>query len=212
MKSLIWRANRKRYSSRHSTSGFTLIELLVVIIIIGILFAISAVGWDAIMNRERVSTVREQVTQVIRQAQTDARRSNIPRIVVFDPAAAPPRVAIIPRQDADAAGNAIAFPVNAATVSGIRNWQTLGNGEISGTSLEVQTFPAGANNQILFDNNGAIAQASANRAAPINPANPRIFTVNIRQRNTSVQTQRCVVVSTLLGSLRKAEGNQCPTS
>jgi prepilin-type N-terminal cleavage/methylation domain-containing protein len=212
MKLLIGRAKRKRYSSRHSTAGFTLIELLVVIIIIGILFAISAVGWDAIMSRERVSTAREQITQVFRQAQTDARRSNVPRIVVFDPAATPPRVAVIPRQDANAAGGAVPFPLDAATINGIGNWQSLGNGEIQGNILDLTTVPAAANNQVMFDNNGAIAQLSANRATPINQANPRIFAVNIRQRNTSDATRRCVVVSTLLGGLRKAEGNQCPTS
>jgi prepilin-type N-terminal cleavage/methylation domain-containing protein len=206
MKKLIWRARRRGTF----VSGFTLLELLVVIIIIGILFAISAVGWDAITSRDRVNSVREQVTQVLRQAQTDARRSNIPRVVVFDtPANSPPRVAVLPQRFDTVTGQLVNIPIPIASIG---NWQTLGNGNINPGSLEFRTFPAGAGGQVLFDNTGAIADPSARRAGVINPANPRIFSVNINQKNTTAQATRCVVVSTLLGGLRQAEGNNCPTS
>jgi prepilin-type N-terminal cleavage/methylation domain-containing protein len=81
MKKRMWRKSQRR----RSTAGFTLLEMLVLMIIIGVLFAIAAPGWDALLSRQRVSTAREQVVQIIRQAQSEARTSNMPRLVVFDP-------------------------------------------------------------------------------------------------------------------------------
>ncbi|NJP09588.1 MAG: prepilin-type N-terminal cleavage/methylation domain-containing protein [Leptolyngbyaceae cyanobacterium RU_5_1] len=204
MKTWILRIRRKR-----SIAGFTLLEVLVVIIIVGILFAIAAPGWNALMNRQRVNTVRDQVVQIIRQAQNDARRTHIPRVVVFDsPADRAPRAAVLPLQ-LDVTTDGIAgLPVLKPTIS---NWQTLGNGDIRAGVLEFSTDPAPtkAFDQIVFDSNGAVAQFSLDNAKPLNASKPRIFAVKVRQKNTSVETERCVVVSTLLGGIRLAEGKDC---
>ena len=57
---------------RPSTSGFTLLEVLVVVIIVAILAGIAAPGWLAFMNRQRTSTVKNDIAESLRQAQTDA--------------------------------------------------------------------------------------------------------------------------------------------
>lgn len=196
---------------RRSIAGFTLLELLVVIIIIGVLFAIAAPSWNAVMNRQRVNVVRDQTTQLIRQAQADARRTHTARIVVFDsnPTGAP-RAAVVPQTLDTNTGQTSGFIANPTT--DIQNWQTLGNGDIKSGVLDFSTVPPGPNGQLIFNSNGVIDPLSETAAGTINEANPRIFAVNVRQKNTSVNTQRCVVVTTLLGAVRQAEGDDCPTS
>lgn len=195
---------------RRSIAGFTLLEVLVVIVIITVLFAIAAPGWNVVMNRQRVNVVRDQSTQLIRQAQADARRTRTARIVVFDNSTGSPRAAVVPQTLDTNTGQTSGFIANPATT--ISNWQTLGNGDIKSGVLEFSTVPAGSNGQLVFNSNGVIDPLSETAAGTVDSANPRIFAVNVRQKNTSVNTQRCVVVSTLLGAVRQAEGDKCPTS
>lgn len=199
---------------RHSVAGFTLLELLVVIIIIAILFAIAAPGWTILMNRQRVNTVRDQTTQLIRQAQADARRTHTARIVVFDNSTGIPRAAVVPQTLNTNTGQTSGFI--ASPLTDVKNWQTLGNGDIKANILDFSTFPVDPNNskggQLVFNSNGAIDSLSETAAGTIDPAKPRVFAVNVKQRNTSVSTQRCVIVTTLLGAVRQAEGSDCPTS
>lgn len=189
---------------RRSITGFTLLEVLVVIIIISILFAIAAPSWDAIMNRQRVNTVRDQATQMIRQAQADARRNRTARIVVFDNTTGIPRAAVVPQTLNTDTGKTSGFIADLTTIT---NWQTLGNGDIKAGVLDFSTFP---NQQLVFNSNGAIDPLSEAAAGTVDLANPRIFSVNVKQKNTSVTAQRCVIVTTLLGAVRQAEGDKCP--
>jgi prepilin-type N-terminal cleavage/methylation domain-containing protein len=200
MKNRSWQVRNKGYI----TGGFTLLEVLVVIIIIGILFAIAAPGWNALINRQRVNVVRDQAIQIIRQAQSDARRTQRSRIVVFDNTTGIPRVAtfaITSDQTSD-------FPD--IPTDGITNWQTLGNGEIRSNVLSLETVPADAKGKLVFKSTGALDDVSVKAGKDANVPNV-LFGVNISQRNTSSQTRRCIVVTTLLGATRLAEGDNCPT-
>lgn len=205
----------KRLKTRlkRSMAGFTLLEVLVVIIIIAILFAIAAPSWNIVMNRQRVNVVRDQATQLIRQAQADARRTHTARIVVFDNSTGVPRAAVVPQTLDTNTGQTSGFIANPTTT--INNWQTLGNGDIKANSLDFSTVPVDANNpqggQLVFNSNGAVDPLSES-AASKDSSNPSIFTVNITQAKTSVNTRKCVVVTTLLGAVRQAEGSNCPTS
>ncbi|MBD3883780.1 prepilin-type N-terminal cleavage/methylation domain-containing protein [Phormidium tenue FACHB-886] len=76
--------------SRQSTAGYTLVEMIVVLVIIGILAAIAAPGWLAFMNSRRANAARDQVAQVLRQAQAQARKSKSVQAVTFDSVADPP--------------------------------------------------------------------------------------------------------------------------
>ena len=187
---------------RKPSTGFTLIEILVVLIIIGVLFAIAAPSWTALMNRQRVGTIREQAVQVIREAQNKARLTRVPQAVVFDNdnGAIVPRAAIVARS-VNPAGDIIDFPM--ADLTTIKNWQTLGGGDVKAGAIDFSTAPSAAKNQLLFDGNGAIEQTSISKGQT-----DAIFVVKIKPKNASAQTYRCVVVPTLLGSIRLTDGEK----
>ncbi len=195
-----------RIQRRRLTSGFTLLELLVVIVIIAILFAIAAPGWSTLMNRQRVNSVRDQAAQVIRQAQADARRTKIAKVVVFDPnPTGTPRFSV-QSQPLDPATQQTADVLPPAEIAKITNWQSFGNGDISAGVLELLTSPTAAKNQIVFNSIGAVDDVSVKKAV-----SDAIFSVNVRQKNTSSATNRCLIVRSLLGSIQYTEGTDCPT-
>ncbi|PZV15635.1 MAG: hypothetical protein DCF22_06775 [Leptolyngbya sp.] len=184
-----------RHTRRKPSTGFTLIEILVVLIIIGVLFAIAAPSWTALMNRQRVTAVREQAVQVIREAQNKARLTKVPQAVVFDnnnnDGTIAPRAAIVARSlnlTTDKIDNST---INIAT---IKNWQTLGGGDVKGGGID---FEAG---ELVFDGNGAV---DTQTTIP--------FVVKVKPRNASAQTYRCAVVQTLLGSIRLTDGEKDTT-
>lgn len=57
-----------------TTTGFTLPELLIVIVMAGILALIATPSWISLVNNRRASSARDEVIQVIRQAQDQAER------------------------------------------------------------------------------------------------------------------------------------------
>jgi prepilin-type N-terminal cleavage/methylation domain-containing protein len=67
-----------------SAKGFTLFELLIVIVIAGILALIAAPGWLTFMNNRRANAGRDQVLQLLRQAQSQAVRSRRSQVVTFE--------------------------------------------------------------------------------------------------------------------------------
>jgi len=199
---------KKRIRPRHSIAGFTLLEVLVVIIIIGILFAIAAPGWDALISRQRVGAAREQVLQVIRQAQSDARNTRSARVVVFDPnPTGVPRVATLPYPYATTNGTAL--PIPAGTLSNINTWRTLGNGNIQSGVLAMTTSGT-TNSAIVFDSSGTIAQAPTVTSAQFGTLSGTLtgFSVKLARANvgTNRGTDRCIIMSTVLGAARLEEG------
>ena len=191
-------AYKLRSRRRKSIAGFTLIEMLVVIIIVGVLFAIAAPSWTALMNRQRINTIREQSVQVLREAQNQARTTRIGRFAVFDGdgITTPARAAIVPQ----ASGKA--FP----DITTINNWRTLGDGEVKVGVMEFKAAsPSDATTTyILFDNKGAVDRDW------IKPGTNLLsqFVIKVKPKGAGVETQRCAIVETLLGSVRLAEGTQ----
>ncbi|MEG4940020.1 type II secretion system protein [Microcoleus sp. F4-D5] len=185
--------NYKNTRFRNSDKGFTLLEVLVIALIVGILSSIAAPSWLAFINRQRVRTVNDRVLQSLRLAQSEAKRTKSDRVVTLNPLVDPPTATI----KTDPAQNP---PLQTVTFDA--------GGEIKPkqVKLSVASCPPNiactAATQLTFNYNGVVDPNNLN-----NPKLPFVVTVAPADGGT----KQCVIVETILGGMRTAEGNDCRT-
>ena len=199
----------KRNHSNRSIAGFTLIEVLVIIIIVGILFAIAAPSWVGFLNRQRITTARDQTFELLRSAQAEAKRTKVSRAIVFGNTTDPnptkdkiARVIVVPVTDntvTDNAAKLATFLNGVSTSEG--NWQVLGNGDIKPGVIKISGLPYQGTKTdsgvIIFDTYGNV-----------NPNTSLPYTITIQAANI-VSPKRCVIVTTLLGAMKPGEDSEC---
>ncbi|MGB7895020.1 MAG: GspH/FimT family pseudopilin [Microcoleus sp.] len=181
--------NFNKTASRKDDGGFTLLEVLVIALIIGILSSIAAPSWLAFINRQRVRTVNDRVFQSLRFAQSEAKRTKRDITVTFNyipnnPIADPPTVTIdtIP-PGVDSSGQPL--PLRKETFSS--------GGEIKPGTISLVPNPLNPPNapSITFNYLG----------------NPDKTSFYVTVAPADGGTKQCVIVETLLGGMRTAEGN-----
>lgn len=123
---------KRQLHQRQSAAGFTLTELLVVIVMAAILASIAGVSWLGFLNRQRVTSARDQVQQAIRLAQSESLRTKSERSVIFNTTVNPPTVEVGP------------------------SIERLGNGELEPGMLSFQPSV----NQITFDDKGNLTSST----------------------------------------------------
>lgn len=180
--------------NRNSTNGFTLIELLVVVVMTGILASIAAPGWLAFINRQRLNAARDEVLQVIQSAQSKARRDNS-------------SYEIHANSTVGSAALTVAKDINSGTsdiLTGVES--AIGNGSIrSKLKIEIKDVNDTNVDAFILDNKGQISYVSAPSLITQGTL-PLVISTSIDGANIE---SRCIVVTTLLGSMVTAEGGDC---
>ncbi len=176
----------------YSISGMTILEVLTVVVIIGILAAIAAPGWLSFVNRQRASRAQDQVLQAFRTTQAEARRTRQDRTLTLIP-----NTGDLPQLDIDS-------PEGVDPATGITP-TVLGEGDLEPSMISLQIYESEAAVtddvfRITFDPNGGLDVDEQNLELPV-----RI----VVSAPANSDTQRCIIVQTLLGATRVEQGEAC---
>jgi prepilin-type N-terminal cleavage/methylation domain-containing protein len=211
--SLFLRALLRPNRPKDQPSGYTLIELLVIIVIVGVLAGIAAPSWLSWRNTQWLGTARGQLAEAIRKAQSEAKLKKVGYGVVFDNGrdgrfgnSGRVRYAIVP---------------TSVALANVTNWTPVGGGNIpaSGVTLRTSTISVTRTNaagarvttdepRIVFDTYGSLAVDNRSARAE----NSELFVAQIsigRNADPQRSARRCVIVTSLLGSMRDAESSNC---
>ncbi|MGD1715471.1 pilus assembly FimT family protein [Dapis sp. BLCC M172] len=206
-------SKQTKKKSLKTDAGFSLVELAIVVLIIGILSAIAVPGWNAFITRQRIRTVNSQVLQALQKAQSQAKSKKADRILEFrdvnidsatnpstgKPYNDPPRFHIYSTSKTTPIPNSDLL------------WQSLGaNSEIKPGMVklaikECQTKDANDNCTAYQDDGDDQIQFNYLGAVKIdNPTQELPFAISVS--TTDDGFKRCVIVETILGSMRIVEG------
>lgn len=183
------------------TAGFSLIEVLVVIVMVGILAAIAAPSWIRYLNNQRVDAVQSDLLQAIRSAQQDAIQERttlqvrISEVIPNPPSASNP-TATVPIIEV---GEDLDDPAIPRETTELGASDSLKPGMIA-LNIYTDTLTLDPDNLFEFDYQGLVSQETP-QALP--------FVIDIQAPVDNSTTRKCVIVATLLGNLKTAEGDIC---
>ncbi|NJL82300.1 MAG: prepilin-type N-terminal cleavage/methylation domain-containing protein [Chloroflexaceae bacterium] len=164
-----------------ANQGFTLIEVLAGIIILGILTAIAAPNLIGFLNRQRLISSNNQVYRAMLFAQSNAKRDKVTWQASF-------------RDN----GDRVEWVAHPATTEPdtIPSWNQLESDVVidASTTLLTVSMTNPPIRSVRFDLNGNTVGRLGR------------LTISLRSRPND---RRCVFVSTLIGTLRNAENNNC---
>lgn len=176
-----------------NNAGFSLIELLVVILMAGILAAIAAPSWQTFTTRQRIKSVNTQILQAIKTTQAEAKRNQSDYVLEFKRDGDPLKYSIYKNGTADPPKQSLSL-----------------DGAIKENMLEIYSQVQGTErNKIPFKSDGTVDIDLKDTGK-----NTDGFSVVVYPKD-SPDSRNCIIVQTILGATRTAEGTDdpkgCPT-
>ncbi len=176
----------------NSTAGFSLIEVLVVIIMVAILAAIAAPSWVVFLNKQRVDAVQSDLKQTLLSAQQQAIQERSTVEVDVD----------IPT-DVTTYLPAIQVGIQGSTLENklLAESDSLREGMIELKSYTTSGGTPTDDAKFSFNYQGIVTDSSTNGQTL-----PLVISIN---SVSNPEIKKCVIVATLLGNLKTAEGTDC---
>ena len=187
-KSDIKEEDELKISSSQNEAGFTLIEIILTVFIIAVLAAIAAPSWFGFVQQRRVNLVREEIYAVLQNARNDAKKTKLSRRVYFYPDA----------PDYYYVSN----PTNPLPASPAVDPDPDPNIKRVGKRIGVSS------GQVNLSQNPS--SVTFNYLGEVDPPDQVGFTVTASAVGAAGDvSNRCVIVTTLLGALTQASGSTC---
>ncbi len=204
--------------------GFTMIELLAIVAIIGILAGIVAPSWFSFINRRRVNATNDVIWGAIREAQSEAKRTKESYSVFVQNDNDSPKIEIYKTRQPDGTNvdpEAVDQDSDDDFLEAI-DWRLIDLREQADIrqGQVALTTNIGDPNKIAegaVQNTGTITFDSLGALVPEpmlgNRANPTGLIVAVSALDSNGEaingTERCVKVTTLLGSMVQGRGAEC---
>lgn len=170
------------FKSTKPVSGFTVIELLVVVTIISILSAAVVSHWLAFINLQRLSDGRDQAHRAMMEAQSTAKLSKVTQEVNFREMNGQVQISIHAKD----------------TPATAKRWKNL----TSDVKIDRD------NTTLLYSNSEGVWRVQFNYRGT---TNGQLGSLTLMPQSGG-RAKRCVIISTLLGTMRTAKERARPNS